>query len=176
MSSKSSIGRIFSALAVTSCLLTGFPSSVWADSLPGFTLFGGPPRENQLPFRLDFGGRVNTWDRYRLRIPAKKMKLAATQFSISYPDYFKGQFDTKDVEVKVKGKSVTLDEVSWDKENRTIQIYTKEPVAAGNEVELVLSNVKNPSSGGMFYFNCSVMSPGDVPLLRYLGTWLVSID
>lgn len=104
------------------------------------------------------------------------MRLAVSQFAISYPEHFKGTFDTKDIEVKVKGKSVGLDEVTWDKENRTIQIFSKEPVPAGNEVELILSNVRNPSSGGMFFFNCSVMSPGDVPLMRYIGTWLVSID
>ncbi|MFB2939498.1 DUF2808 domain-containing protein [Aerosakkonemataceae cyanobacterium BLCC-F154] len=171
-----SFRRTLTALAVTSCLLTGTSSIVSANGLPGFTLWGGPPREAQLPFRLDFGGRVNVWDRYRLKIPDKKMKLAVSQFAISYPEYFKGTFDTKDVEVKVEGKSVEIDEVTWDKENRTIQIFPTVPVPAGKDVELVLSNVKNPSSGGMFYFNCSVMSPGDVPLMRYLGTWLLSID
>lgn len=176
MSLQFSLRRTISALAVTSCLLTGTSSIVWANGLPGFTLFGGPPREDQLPFRLDFGGRTNVWDRYRLKIPSKKMRLAVSQFAISYPEHFKGTFDTKDIEVKVKGKSVGLDEVTWDKENRTIQIFSKEPVPAGNEVELILSNVRNPSSGGMFFFNCSVMSPGDVPLMRYIGTWLVSID
>jgi len=176
MTLQLSFRRILSALAVTSCLLTGTSSLVWADSLPGFTLFGGPSRETQLPFRLDFGGRINTWDRYRLKIPAKKMNLAVSQFSISYPDYYKGTFDTKDVQVRVKGKSVPLDEITWDKENRTIQIFPKESVPAGNEVELILSNVKNPSLGGMFYFNCSIMTPGDVPLMRYIGTWLLSID
>lgn len=104
------------------------------------------------------------------------MKLAVSQFSISYPDYYKGTFDIKDVEVKVKGKSVELDEVTWDKENRTIQIFPREPVPAGNEVELILSNVKNPSAGGMFYFNCSIMSPGDVPLVRPIGTWVLDIQ
>ncbi len=167
--------RLLAAFACTA-VLTGVPTISWADSLPGFTLFGGPPRENQLPFRLDFGGTPNTWDRYRLRIPAKKMQLAVAQFSISYPNYYRGEFDTKEVEVRVRGKSVPLQEVVWDKENRVIQIYPQEPVPAGYNVELVLSNVKNPNFGGMFYFNCQILSPGDVPLLRYIGTWLLSIN
>ncbi|MBD2185823.1 DUF2808 domain-containing protein [Aerosakkonema funiforme] len=167
--------RLLTALAVTA-VLTGVPTITWADALPGFTLFGGPPRENQLPFRLDFGGNANAWDRYRLRIPAKKMNLAVAQFSISYPNYYRGQFDPKKVEVRVRGKSVPLQEVVWDKENRVIQIYPVEPVPAGYQVELVLSNVKNPNFGGMFYFNCQILSPGDVPLLRYIGTWILSID
>ncbi|MFM6244668.1 MAG: DUF2808 domain-containing protein, partial [Dolichospermum sp.] len=41
---------------------------------------------------------------------------------------------------------------------------------------LVLSNVQNPSFGGVYYFNCRVLSPGDVPLLRYIGTWIISIN
>lgn len=169
------IRRIIAALACTT-VIAGFPIITQAEGLPGFTLFGGPPRESQLPFRLDYGGSSNAWDRYRLRIPAKKMQLAVAQFSISYPDYYRGEFDTKEVEVRVRGKSLPLQEVVWDKENRLIQIYPQEPVPAGNQVELVFSNVKNPSFGGMFYFNCQIMSPGDVPLLRYLGTWVLTID
>lgn len=168
--------RVLAAFAVTGCLITGFPAISWADALPGFTLWGGVTRENQLPFRLDFGGRPNVWDRYRLRIPAKKMKLAVAQFSITYPNYYRGEFDKNEVEVRVKGKSVPLDQVVWDKDNRVIQIYPQEPVPAGNSVELILSNVKNPNFGGMYYFNCQILTPGDVPLLRYVGTWILSIN
>jgi len=56
--------------------------SLAQSGLPGFTLFWCQER-NQLPFRLDFGGQSNGWDRYRLRIPAKKLKLAAAQFTIT---------------------------------------------------------------------------------------------
>jgi hypothetical protein len=168
--------RLLSALAVTSCLLTGFTAQTSAQSLPGFTLFSGVKAENQLPFRLDFGGQANSWDRYILRIPAQKMKLAVAQFAITYPDYYKGTFDSKKIEVRVKGKAVKLSEVKWDKEGKLINIFPEEPVPAGSKVELVLSNVRNPSTGGMFYFNCQVLSPGDVPLLRYLGSWILAIS
>jgi hypothetical protein len=132
-------------------------------------------RDNQLPFKLDFGGQSSGWDRYRLRIPAKKLNLAVAQFAISYPDYYKGKFDTDEIEVRIKDKKVPLQEVIWDKENHKVEIYPQEPVPAGSRVELVFSNVKNPNSGGTFYFNCQILSPGDAPLLRYLGTWIVSI-
>jgi len=168
--------RLLSALAITSCLLAGFPIISSAQSLPGFTLFGGVKRENQLPFRLDFGGRANNWDRYRLRIPAKKLNLAVSQFAISYPDYYKGSFDTDNIEVRIKNKKVPLQEVVWNKENRLIEIYPQEPIPAGSQVELVFSNVKNPTFGGVYYFNAQILSPGDVPLLRYLGTWILSIS
>jgi hypothetical protein len=168
--------RLLSTLAVTSCLLSGFQAITWAQSLPGLTLFSGVKSENQLPFRLDFGGQTNSTDRYILRIPAQKMKLAVAQFAITYPDYYKGSFDTKDVEVKVKDKKVALSEVKWNKESRVIEIYPQEPVPAGGRVELILSNVQNPAFGGVYYFNCQILSPGDVPLLRYLGTWILSIS
>ncbi|WP_392535433.1 DUF2808 domain-containing protein [Nostoc sp. C117] len=167
--------RLISALAVTSCLLTGFPALTLADSLPGFTLFSGVKAENQLPFRLDFGGEANGWDRYRLRIPAQRMKLAVGQFAISYPDYYKGTFNPKKIEVRVKDKAVKLSEVKWDKEGKLISIFPEEPVPAGSAVELVFSDVHNPAFGGMYYFRCQVLSPGDVPLLRYMGTWILTI-
>lgn len=167
--------RVISALAVTSCLLIGLPTLTSAQGLPGFTLFSGVKSENQLPFRLDFGGQSNGWDRYRLRIPAKKLKLAVAQFSITYPDYYKGDFDTDSIEVRLKNKKVPLQEVKWDKENHVVQIFPQEPVPANSRVELVFSNVKNPNFGGTYYFNCQILTPGDVPLLRYVGTWIVNI-
>jgi hypothetical protein len=166
---------LLSALAVTSCLLTSFSATTWAQSLPGLTLFSGVKADNQLPYRLDFGGQTNSTDRYILRLPAQKMKLAVAQFAITYPDYYKGSFDTKSVEVLVKGKKVALSEVKWDKAGGVIQIFPQEPVRAGQKVELVFSNVENPSFGGVYYFRCQVLSPGDVPLLRYIGTWIISI-
>ena len=168
--------RVLSALAVTSCLLTGLPILTSAQGLPGFTLFSGVKSENQLPFRLDFGGQSNGWDRYRLRIPAKKLKLAVAQFSITYPDYYKGDFDTDSIDVRIKNKKLPLQQVKWDKENHVVEIYLKEPVPANSRVELVFSNVKNPNFGGTYYFNCQILTPGDVPLLRYVGTWIVNIS
>ncbi len=114
--------RLLSTLAVTSCLVAGYQAVSWANSLPGLTLFSGVKSENQLAYRLDFGGQANNWDRYILKVPAQKMKLAVAQFAITYPDYYKGSFDPKAIEVKVKGKAVPLSEVKWNKEGRVIEI------------------------------------------------------
>lgn len=167
--------RLICALAVTGCIVAGVSTSSSAQNTPGFTLWGGVPRENQLNYYLDYGGQANNWDRYRLKIPGKKMDLGAIQFAISYPDYYDGKFDTKKVEVRVKGKPVALSEVKWDKENHLIQIFLEEPIPAGSSVEIVLSNVKNPPFGGMYYFNAQILTPGDIPLPRYVGTWILSI-
>ena len=166
--------RFLSALLVSGCLLGTFPALSLAQS--GLTLFSGVKRENQLSYRLDFGGQTNDWERYRLRIPQRKMKVAAAKFVIRYPNYYEGTFDTDEVEIKVKGKKVKVSEVKWDQEGNVLEIYPEKPVAAGNRVEIIFSNVEKPSSGGIFYFHGSVLSPGDVPLPRYLGTWIIDIS
>jgi len=176
MVSRSFLQRTLSGLAIAASLVASLPLISFAQSgLPGLTIFGGVKAEDNLNYRLDFGGRPSGWDRYRLRIPAKKMKLAVAQFAISYPDYYEGIFDPKRVDVIVKGKSVPLQEVNWNKDNNLLEIFPTDPVPAGSAVEIQLNNVRNPSFGGMFYFNLQILSPGDVPLLRYLGTWVISI-
>jgi len=155
--------------------VTGFSTASLAQGLPGLTIFSGIDRENQLNYRLDFAGRPSMPDRYRLRIPARKMDLAVAQFAISYPDTYEGTFDPEEVEIRISGDSIPLDEVVWDQENRVINIYPVEPVPARTRVELVFSNVRNPRRGGTHYFNAMVRSPGDLPMLRYVGTWIVSI-
>jgi hypothetical protein len=174
-SRKISMRRLISVLAVSGCLVTGFSVKSWAQSNSGFTLWSGVARENQLNYYLDFGGQRNAWDRYRLKIPGKKLELGVNQIAISYPDYYDGKFDTRRVEVRARGKSYPISEVKWDKDNHVIQIDLEEQIPAGNSIEIVFSNVKNPPFGGMYYFNAQVLSAGDVPLPRYVGTWILSI-
>ena len=166
---------LISTLAIAGCCAVGIPTISWAQSNPGLTIFSGVERENILSYYLDFDGRPGGIDRYRLRIPAKKMEFGVAQIAISYPDYYKGEFRTEKIEVRVDGESLPLSEVEWDKENQLIRIYMEEPVEAGNPVEVVLSRVKNPRFGGTFYFDCRILTPGDVPLPRYIGTWIISI-
>jgi hypothetical protein len=168
--------RLLSALAASGCLVTGFAAIGQAQGLPGFTIFSGVERENQLGWRMDYDGEPGARDRYRLRIPAKKMEFAVEQFSITYPDTYRGRFDPESVEVKVNGDGVALDEVTWDSENRVIEIYPQTPVPADTRIEIVLSNVRNPNRIGTHYFNALVRSPGDLPMMRYVGTWILSIS
>jgi hypothetical protein len=166
--------RVLTVLTIAGCLVASGAIAVQAQS--GWTIFSGVKRENELSYRLDYGGSPNSWDRYRLRVSKDKMKLAVSQFTIDYPNYYKGTFDPKAIEISVNDKTVPLQEVKWDKDGSVLEIIPKEPIPAGSNVELILSNVKNPSNGGMFYFVCSVVSPGDIPLPRTLGTWIVSIQ
>jgi hypothetical protein len=168
--------KILSALVLSGCLVAGGQAVTRADSMPGLTIFSGVERENLLPFYLDFGGRPGAWDRYRLRIPAKKMTQGASKFIIAYPDYYEGKFDTDSVEVRVKDERIPIREVLWDRESRLIEIDLEQPITASNKVELVFSNVKNPPMGGTFYFNCQVLAANDIPVRLYLGTWIIDIN
>ncbi|MGD1900686.1 MAG: DUF2808 domain-containing protein [Geitlerinemataceae cyanobacterium] len=171
-----------------------FGSAIPKAAAEGFVLFGGPGQGNTLDFALDYGSNGHPRDRYRLRIPATKMTFAVSQFSIEYPDYYDGEFDIEldedlerrlrrirrqPVRVRIKeGRSyedVEVETVIWDEENHVIDIFPKEPVPAGQKVEIVLSNVSNPRFGGMYFFNARAFSPGDLPIARYLGTWVIGI-
>jgi Protein of unknown function (DUF2808) len=168
--------RLLPILALTSCLVAVAPIATRADSLPGFTLFSGVDPSNQLSFRLDSGNR-NTTDRYRLIIPGSKInRLGAAQIQITYPDYYKGKFDDKSVEVFVGDKSIPVQAVQWDRERQTLQIDLAKQLKTKGDIEVVLSNVKNPDGGGMYYFTCQVKSSVEFPLARYVGTWILNID
>lgn len=166
--------RILSALLVTGALLGGLPAISLAQNNPGFTINwnGDLPRKQQLGYRLDYG-TPKAWDRYRLRLKAQK--IAISQLTISYPDYYNGKFDPKAISFFADGKKVALEEAKLDKENRLIELTPQEVVPAETPIEVILSNVKNPSLGGMYFFNARISSPGDVPVPRYAGTWAISI-
>lgn len=168
--------RLLTTLAISSSLITGLPYLVLAQSNPGLTIFSGVDRQNILNYHLDFGGKANSWDRYRLRIQGKKLTEGVDRFFISYPEYYNGKFDIDKIEVRMGGKSLPLQEVIWDEESRIIEIDLEEPILESKEVELVFSNVRNPSTGGTFYFQCQILTPGQVPLRLQLGTWIISIN
>jgi cell division protein FtsI/penicillin-binding protein 2 len=109
-------------------------------------------------------------------LSGNKMPLGATEINIVYPDYYQGRFDDKQIEVNVGGKSIPVTKANWDKEKRTVQITFDKRLQTKQEVEIVLSNVQNPDSGGIFYFDCQIKSSAAFPLARYAGTWILSIN
>lgn len=171
------IGRLTQAAMLTGCIAvtaTAMQSPPTAMAQTGLTLFSGVDRQQELSYAFDFGGQPNKTDRYYLRIKKPQMKLAVSRFVVKYPDYFNGSFDPEDVAITVNGKDVDVQEVIWDKDNYRLEIYPQEPVPAKSDVKLVLSNMRNPGMG-MYYFRCLVQAPGDVPIWRDLGTWIISI-
>jgi hypothetical protein len=184
--SRSSLRQISSSLCIASCLLTGVPVVTLAQTNPGLTFSwggDGPTGKQQLGYVLEYGTPGFPQDRYRLKLG--RQKTAIDSIRISYPEYYDGEFSEKKVTIQEtpknkfigfgKTKKIPLTSVKVDNDNRLIEIVPEVPIEAGKSVEIVLSNVQNPRSGGMYYFNCYISVPGDVPLKRYLGTWVMSI-
>lgn len=171
---KKPMRLLLATVAVAGSLFTGLAATTVAQSTPGFTIFSGVRGENELRYFLDFGGRPFNYDRYRLRIPSTKMDTGVAEFIISYPEYYDGIIDPGAIELTVRGRTIPADAV-LDQQARRIQIVPREAVVAGSPVEIILSNVKNPQYGGTYYFEAFANSPGDIPLARYLGTWILTI-
>ncbi|WP_247217220.1 DUF2808 domain-containing protein [Synechococcus sp. C9] len=142
----------------------------------GWTLWGGPKKE--LRYSAD-SGRIGEWDRYYLNVP--RQSIAVAEYYITYPEYYRGELDPKAVEVvrsRTRGKDqqkFRVGEAVLDKENRLLRIALVDPVPADTPVDIVLSNVKNPRNSGMYFFNLQVLSPGDIPLPRQVGTWVITL-
>lgn len=182
---KSSLRKIGS-LFVAGCLLSGVPAVTLAQTNPGFTFNwggNGPSGKQQLGYVLDYGTPGFPQDRYRLKVGSQKTAIDGIR--IGYPEYYDGEFNESRITLQEsaksrlfglgKSKKIPVSSVKVDKDNRLIEIVPETPIPAGTPVEVVLSNVLNPRSGGMYYFNCYISVPGDVPLKRYLGTWILSI-
>jgi hypothetical protein len=170
--------KLFSSLLLVGGLLILTPGlEAFAQNRnSGITIFSGVERENILDYRLDFGGELNRWDRYRLRIPSKKLPSGASKFYITYPDYYKGKFDTDRMEVRIDGEPQPLSEVVWDKENHLVELDLEKPIEPNTKVEIVFSNVRNPRFPGTFYFNAQIDVPTDLAIRRYVGTWIIDLD
>ncbi|MEL6221060.1 MAG: DUF2808 domain-containing protein [Cyanobacteria bacterium J06627_8] len=166
--------RILSAIAASGCIVLASATSGITQGLPGLTIFGGVDRENELGFRLQNEGILNRRDRYYLRIPAEKLELASDLFIITYPEAYDADFDPEEIELRISGDAIPVDEVIWDAENYFVEIYPSQPVPARSRVEIVFSNVNNPRRTGTHYFNALVRAPGDVIGPQYVGTWILS--
>jgi Protein of unknown function (DUF2808) len=183
---KPSVRRLSSAL-IAGLLLTGVPLISYAQTNPGLTFSwggNGPSGKQQLGYVLEYGTPGHPQDRYRLKMG--RQKLAVDGITITYPAYWDGEFNEKSITLQESPKNkflgfgrvpkIAVTSVKVDKDNRFIEIIPEAPIPAGKSFEIVLSNVQNPRSGGMYYFNASITSPGDLPLKRYIGTWVLSIS
>ncbi len=174
---KSFFKPLLTALTLATCTLGGVHTIAMAQGTPGLLIFGDRDVDI-LNYYLDFGGIAEQRDRYRLRIPKKKLQNGATQFVISYPDYFDGKFDTDKIEVRPNGdkkKSLPLKEVIWDEENRFVQINLAEPLKDPKKLEIVMSNTKNPEVG-TYYFYAQVVPATNAPVPERVGAWVLSIN
>lgn len=156
------------------CLALGISSAAAsiAQTGSGVVLFGNV-RDSALSYRLD-GGRARQIDRYYLDIPAQKTQVS--QVIVTYRDNFDGEFDPQAMDLRYNDQNIPIESSSWDKENRRIEVITKEPIPAGRSLKLVLSNVRNPFYAGLYQLDARVMGPTDLPILRYVGSWVIGFE
>lgn len=148
------------------------PQSSIAQPNSGIILFGNV-KDNALEYVLDYG-RSNQNDRYYLELPAQKFQVA--QVLVTYPESFNGEFDPSSIDLRINDRNVPLESAKWDKETRRIEVIPKEPIPINKRLKLVLSNVRNPNFGGLYQFDARVLGSDDLPMLRYVGSWVIGID
>jgi Protein of unknown function (DUF2808) len=166
-------------IAVYFCLAIGLTANSYLAPQPspaqtgsGIVLFGNV-RDKALSYNLD-SGRSRSTDRYYLEIPAQKSQVS--QFVITYPEHFDGEFDTERMDVRVSDKNVPLESAKWDKNSRRVEVTVKDAIPAGKNITLVLSNVRNPYYGGLYQLDARVIGPSDLPILRYVGSWVIGFE
>lgn len=186
-SQKSSLRHLLPLLVCTGSLLTGLPAVTIAQTNPGFSLIwggDGPSRKQQLNYVLEYGTPRHLSDRYRLLI--RRQDVAIDGIKIIIPSKYDGKIQPERISLRKspkgrifnfnRGEPIEVESVEMEKlkgEAGLIEIIPKEVIPAGTAFEVVVNGVRNPSSG-TYYFNCRVTSPGDLPMSRNVGTWIIS--
>ncbi|NJK61423.1 MAG: DUF2808 domain-containing protein [Synechococcaceae cyanobacterium SM2_3_1] len=126
-----------------------------------------------LNYKLDFDGVERRLDRWRLNIPAQDVAVAEVQMSCE--SRFDGNVDLDDIRLEVEGQPVPLYDTFWNEEFKSLEVQIEAPVAAGQEMRLILSNVRNPTAG---FYRCDgrLLGTEANPLYRYIGNWIVTIN
>lgn len=170
-STKLAIGAL-AAITLTCVASIAKPSPSIAQSTSGIILFGNI-KDKALSYYLD-SGKARGDDRYYLEIPAQKFKVA--QILVTYPSSFTGEFTPDSIDLRINDKNVPLESTRWDKESRIIEVIPKEAIPANRASKIVMSSVRNPMFGGLFQFDARVLGADDLPVLRYVGSWVIGID
>ncbi len=182
---KFSLKKALPVLLCTGFLVGSVPAISTANTNPGFSfIWGGRDNQpnKQLSYVLSDGTPGNLNTRWRMKLPRQEVAVSAIR--ISFPDYFNGKFNQKRIELREtpkgriinfkKGKSVAVASITADNEAGIIEVIPEAPIPAGKKVEVVMSGVRNPRSGGVYFVNCSVLTPGEVPIPKNIGTWVMS--
>ncbi|MEM6445483.1 MAG: DUF2808 domain-containing protein [Cyanobacteria bacterium J06642_2] len=169
--------RVFAGLAVglSLCSLT-VASSLLAPRLvraQGGIVITGANDAEVLSYKLDFNGKRRILDRYRLKLPAQDVTVS--EVAINFEEKFDGKVNPEQVRLEVEGEVVPIREVSWDPEFKSLEVAAEQPIDAGQEMRLVLSQVRNPRSNGLYRIYARVLGTEANPLYRFVGLWIVTI-
>lgn len=158
------------AWVLAGILVTNTASIAWSQS--GITLSGVEEGE-ELRYRFDFGGVRGRRERYRLEIPAQN--VAVSELQLNFESSFDGSVDPEKARLEVEGQVVPLGEIFWDDSIKSLEVQIAEPVAAGQNMELILSEVRNPRNGGFYRVQARLLGTEPNPIFRYIGIWILDI-
>ncbi|MEN9204758.1 MAG: DUF2808 domain-containing protein [Thermostichales cyanobacterium BF4_bins_65] len=154
--------------------LVGMAAPALAQLGGGGLVLSGSEGVKTLAYSLDFNGIARQLDRYRLRIPAQSVAVAEIQ--INADEFFDAIIDPNGVRVEAEGKPVELREVFWSPEFRALEVAFKDPIPSGQRIEVILSNVRNPTEANIFRLRANVLGTEPNPIFRTVGNWLITIE
>ncbi|AGY57359.1 DUF2808 domain-containing protein [Gloeobacter kilaueensis] len=167
--------RWLGGIAVVGLLLVGSGHSATAQS--GFCLFGcAKEPEYILNYKIENREHDYTSDRYYLWM--RPENVAVKQIQILTDPAFDGRFDLKAIDVasRTSGATYAVESTEWDNDQRTVTIVLAKPIPAQEEIQLVFSQVLNPSTDGIYKLVARVLGTEANPIYRYVGTWSISIE
>jgi len=167
------IGLLLGTVVVTFPLLMRQQPSVAQSFNPSEAVL----QQYQLPYRTD-RGTAKAIDTYRLRVTSKEITPGVFKFIIAYPESYNGSFDPKKVQVFVNRENQPLASVDWDQDARVLELELEDPLAKAVPVEIILSNVVNPTLARertQFDLECYILTNAEPNKPKYIGTWPVVI-
>ena len=165
------------ALSFTSLLLVGVSATLVgpdsANAQSGIVLSGAADRERVLRYSLD-SGTTRSRDRYKLSLPAQEVAVAEVQ--VSFEQKYNGNINPDRVRLEVEGDEVELDEIFWSEEFNSLELVISEPVAAGQNMKVIMPGARNPSDPGFYRIQGRVLGTEANPIFRYVGEWIVGFE
>ena len=149
----------------------------------GFLLVSGTPLLAQglvlgrdtLAYRLE-SGQVGVQDEYTFSYPT--LPFATKRLQIIYDSTFDGKFDPQRITVRdrTSGEPYPLARAELDPTARAVTVQLKTALPKGSSPDIVLDQVRNPASDGVYGFHGKILEPGPFPSYRLVGDWFVTVS
>ncbi|MGF1457825.1 MAG: DUF2808 domain-containing protein [Leptolyngbyaceae cyanobacterium] len=182
MSLKKWLHRGLMGAFAASSLAIASSSAIAQSTTGGFTIFGGVDSEYRLGYFIDNNERRSPDARYYLQVAGRKVNEEILELQITYPEEFEdqgGYFTKARVELREGsgrgGATIPVDEVVYDEETNTFEIYPIDPIEPNSSFVVVFHEVRNPNRYNNFYFYLDALYQGG-PLRELVGIWPLEVS
>lgn len=123
---------------------------------------------------------------YYLVMRPKDRKTAILKLKISFPKHFSSTLKAKKfslckielggmlTKTRCKEKIPAIFEIAKDKSY--VEVFPNKIIPSDKNSYSVVMKIFNPEESGMFQLNAVAQTPGDLPISKYLGSWMIDID